>query len=467
MIPKIAGSTPGVPYCFSKEWLKCNKKKDNSGYETGDFAKNLYKSMLYMPRNIENSGNEEPGRETITLTGIPDGTVNEPAIAFLTDEDTGIYRIGENDLGIATAGVNRVNISTTSLTSGLRLLGIQGSAAAPAYSFLADSNTGIYSSGSDEVSIAAGGADVLRIGATNGTLNSVLRYPNGSSGTPAISFTSSTNTGLFSIAGNRLGITCNGIQVANFGTADISFGSTIRGAAGTAALPSYSFGSQNNKGMYRIGADLLGFSTNATERLRISNTAITASVPIIFSDGVAATPGIGFSGSTNTGLYRYSGGVGISLSGTGLFNLESSQCIISAPIFNNTNARLYFSYAAVGTADNVDVFLPTASGTTVRNTGGFVINANNFTVPSSGTYVIFANCNFDINTTGYRLVGLDVNGVKVARNTTNALTGVITQLTTSFIGDLLAGENISIVIRQNSGGSLGIANASLRCMRIY
>ncbi len=42
---------------------------------------------------------------------------------------------------------------------------------------------------------------------------------------------------------------------------------------GSAALPFYSWDIDPNTGIYRIGTDILGFSTNSTERLRMSNTA--------------------------------------------------------------------------------------------------------------------------------------------------------------------------------------------------
>ena len=50
----------------------------------------------------------------IRITGeplIPDGTVALPAISFASETDSGIYRIGANEIGIATSGTERVSIS--------------------------------------------------------------------------------------------------------------------------------------------------------------------------------------------------------------------------------------------------------------------------------------------------------------------------------------------------------------------
>lgn len=52
----------------------------------------------------------------IKITGeplIPDGTVALPAISFSSETDSGIYRIGANEIGIATSATERVSISDT------------------------------------------------------------------------------------------------------------------------------------------------------------------------------------------------------------------------------------------------------------------------------------------------------------------------------------------------------------------
>ena len=74
-----------------------------------------------------------------------------------------------------------IGIGTTSPGSKLDVRGQisanPGSAAAPAYSFMDDLNTGIYSAAADNLSIATAGAERLRVNA-NGKLG--LPYPDGS-----------------------------------------------------------------------------------------------------------------------------------------------------------------------------------------------------------------------------------------------------------------------------------------------
>ena len=47
---------------------------------------------------------------------VVDGAVGTPAYSFLNDTDCGLYRIGTNNIGIGVAGANVLNIATTGLT---------------------------------------------------------------------------------------------------------------------------------------------------------------------------------------------------------------------------------------------------------------------------------------------------------------------------------------------------------------
>jgi hypothetical protein len=53
--------------------------------------------------------------------GFSDGAVGTPSIGFSSDTDTGIYRIGANQIGFSTGGAQRLSISTGSVTSSLNL----------------------------------------------------------------------------------------------------------------------------------------------------------------------------------------------------------------------------------------------------------------------------------------------------------------------------------------------------------
>lgn len=133
-----------------------------------------------------------------------DGAVATPAITFVNDTNTGIYRVGADHIGIVTAGALKFSISsagtfsyipfevqgngtpsdtgtyswgtnakrwTTIYGADLNITGDalvgDGSVSAPSFTFAADTNTGLYRSGADQIDIAAGGGAKLRVGTSN------------------------------------------------------------------------------------------------------------------------------------------------------------------------------------------------------------------------------------------------------------------------------------------------------------
>ena len=56
---------------------------------------------------------------TLSVTGVTqaaDGAVGAPGIAFTSDTDSGIYRIGANNIGIGVNGAKVLDVSTTRLS---------------------------------------------------------------------------------------------------------------------------------------------------------------------------------------------------------------------------------------------------------------------------------------------------------------------------------------------------------------
>lgn len=107
------------------------------------------------------------------------GSLGSCALKFVGDPNTGIISPGADQVGFVTNGILRLladgsgNISisgnlsvsgtTTSSSPGLFP---SGSAAAPSISFSADTNTGIYNSGADSISLVTNGTDRLTINST-------------------------------------------------------------------------------------------------------------------------------------------------------------------------------------------------------------------------------------------------------------------------------------------------------------
>jgi hypothetical protein len=133
---------------------------------------------------------------------------------------------------------------------------------------------------------------------------SLIPFENGTAAAPSIYFKDSgTDTGIFSPGTDQVGITTGGS--VRLTTSTTAFTGTLpwQGQNGTAAAPALSFSGDPNTGIYNVGADQLGISTNGTLRFDVSTTATTSTLPVVHPLGAVGTPSITFTGDLNTGIY--------------------------------------------------------------------------------------------------------------------------------------------------------------------
>jgi hypothetical protein len=167
-----------------------------------------------------------------------------------------------------------------------------GSASSPTISFTGDTNTGIYSSGTDQVSIATGGTERLRVDA-NGQIEAVSL---GSASAPTYSWTGDPNTGIYSPGADQVAISTNGTgRLFVDASGNVGVGtSTAPGSNGKgialydASFPRLSFrnsttGDANTDGtqMLMNGSNFIiantengytSFETNGSERMRLDSS---------------------------------------------------------------------------------------------------------------------------------------------------------------------------------------------------
>lgn len=102
-----------------------------------------------------------------------------------------------------------------------------------------------------------------------------------------------------------------------------SFTGQMFGADGTAALPAYSFTADPDTGIYRVGANQLGFSTNGVNRLTLSDTLATFAGAVVIPVGAVGTPSLYFAGSATTGLYQPAADrIGLAAQGVTMFQVK-------------------------------------------------------------------------------------------------------------------------------------------------
>lgn len=231
----------------------------------------------------------------------PAGSASAPSHSFENDTDTGLYATADNRLRMAAGGVQALVVGDTFLAPQVPTLTTDGSAAAPAYSFSNDTNTGIYRWAPDSIGFAAGGSQSVGIDAN------ALYTKDGTASLPALSFLSDPNTGMYRVAADDLGFAVNGIRVLRLQASTGMWNENGQffnpdGAVGT---PSFSFAADSNTGIYRIGADELGIAAGGTQVADFYSGGLILSTGTLFvPDGAAGTPAIRFSNDQDTGIYR-------------------------------------------------------------------------------------------------------------------------------------------------------------------
>ncbi|MDH1271215.1 hypothetical protein N5C81_26795 [Rhizobium pusense] len=136
-------------------------------------------TILTAPTTADNLGNHT-ATTTIKATN---GTVALPAYTWSGDTDTGLYWVAADQLGVATGGVQRALVnasglrvvgyisSTGVIDAGAAIYGFSGdSVTAPGYTWSGDTNTGMYWVGADQLGLTAGGVQRLLVNTTGATV---------------------------------------------------------------------------------------------------------------------------------------------------------------------------------------------------------------------------------------------------------------------------------------------------------
>lgn len=139
---------------------------------------------------------------------IPDGSNTEPSLRFNTSPTSGLYHTGNTIVvDISSIPVSSISLDTGYITNIIPTQGPTGTASNPAFTFQADTDTGLYRENANQIALTTGGVNRLSISAT-GMQYSVNSYaPTGMTGAPSYSFSNDPTSGLyFDTTDNSIGV---------------------------------------------------------------------------------------------------------------------------------------------------------------------------------------------------------------------------------------------------------------------
>lgn len=159
-----------------------------------------------------------------------------------TDGTTAYGSQVETEISTIVTAFNNHDAATSSWTN-LKVAGASyfadGTVSLPGITFTSDVNTGVYRYAADVVAVTAGGASVMRWSGTQ-----TIFTAGTSSSSPGLRMSEVGSVGFY----RPTGLDMMGVS-APIGAAD-----------GTVSLPSYSFASDPDTGIYVVGANDIGFS---------------------------------------------------------------------------------------------------------------------------------------------------------------------------------------------------------------
>lgn len=177
------------------------------------------------------------------------GTAGAPSFSFKDDTDTGLYRHSSGGVCTVDEGDAITVANTTALTVYKQLQASSGSVGAPGYSFSSDSNTGLWTNGSGEVRIAIDGTDAFAFNATG-------------------------------VAGPTVPVSSNNSYYATTAAVkahtDSLPGFNGLVSDGTNLLPGLAFASDTNTGFFRDTNDEINVSLGGTERYSFTASGLTS-----------------------------------------------------------------------------------------------------------------------------------------------------------------------------------------------
>lgn len=162
---------------------------------------------------------------------------------------------------------------------------------------------------------------------TNLLVSGVLLFPAGSAGAPGAAFSGDPDTGIYNVASNQVGFACGAALIGRFysGGVFLDVGGFLA-PAGSAAAPTHSFTSDTNTGMFSLGADNLGLACGGTTYIDVTSGRTLFWNDVRFG-GISAptdTLSLGYRGVPSNSGEKSSGFTGVSVDAGGAIPFTAS-----------------------------------------------------------------------------------------------------------------------------------------------
>lgn len=247
-----------------------------SGFMMNTFRGSI---MTSLSTNAFQMESEKPFR-------LSSGTAAAPSLGFVNSTTTGLYRFGADTIGFTNGGAITARLQSTGL-----MFPNTGTSCANAQVRGAGANSGIgMNSGAAYTYLCADNLEAVRVQAVS-SVGYMRSMYDGTAALPFYSWNGDSDLGIYRAGTNRLGFSTGGVArweinasghlVAGIdnqvdvgddvtGPRDIYARGVFRGTVGSAAAPHYTYSSDLNTGMYRVGEDTLGFATGASRTFMMS-----------------------------------------------------------------------------------------------------------------------------------------------------------------------------------------------------
>ncbi len=252
------------------------------------------------------------------------GTAAAPTLRFTDSGDTGLY-YDTDGVAMSTGGVKRMKVAPTHLETTNPVYAPVGATSDPSFAFTTATGMGMYACTSVKLGFTTAGADRMTVNASRLRSYVPLECPNSSAAAPGVKFTVDDTTGMYAPSAGILGFSAAGSEISRYTTSGMELSGVITGAAGSASAPTYSFSTDSNSGLYSDGQNVVGISTGGNMKMCADDSGIAV------VDGTSTNPSYGFIDDRTTGIYSAGASLmGVTTGGTTATTFNSSGLSLNA-----------------------------------------------------------------------------------------------------------------------------------------